>query len=450
MSNNHWRIVFAILILLSIGFVVMEGIEGGDSQPPQDTTAYHANQSIGDRNNITVITSMKSPFENTKALYAFDRDGDLLYFDDSMGYSDVDPSPEGETTVLYVAREWRSKDECDGEMKCSIQIVERVNLTTDDTTRLFTWITPKHQASNWHDVDRISETEYIVADIYRDRVFVYNTTTREMTWGWNAQTEFAITGGGPYPTDWTHLNDVEVLTDGRIMLSLRNQDQVVFIKPGRGLLKNQTLGAENKHSVLYEQHNPDYIPPSESGPAVVVADSQNNRIVEYQRKGTTWTRTWIWQDARMQWPRDADRLPNGHTLIADSNGNRVFEVNQEGDIVWHVNITNPYDVERLGTGDESRDGPSATAANLSSRTLSDTAPNQASSTDQPEKDNKSIWRSVRLALSRFVPPKVINAIAFVLPSWVNLPELAAVFIAVSVCGIWGFVEMKWRETGSPV
>ncbi|MFC7195040.1 hypothetical protein ACFQL4_10875 [Halosimplex aquaticum] len=151
-------------------------------------------------------------------------------------------------------------------------------------------------------------------------MFVLNTTTKEIEWEWEAQTDFPLSGGGPYPNDWTHVNDIEVLPDGRFMVSLRNQDQVVFLKQGTGLLENQTLGAEDDHDVLYEQHNPDFIPAERGGPAVLVADSENDRVVEYQREGGNWTRTWKWSDGTVDWPRDADRLPNGNTLIVDSNG----------------------------------------------------------------------------------------------------------------------------------
>ncbi|MFB6187541.1 MAG: arylsulfotransferase (asst), partial [Halobacteriaceae archaeon] len=77
---------------------------------------------------------------------------------------------------------------------------------------------------------------------------------------------------------------------------------------------NKTLGTNNNHSIIYEQHNPDYIPEKDGGPAVVVADSENNRVAEYQYLDGEWNRSWVWRDSQLRWPRDADRLPNGHTL----------------------------------------------------------------------------------------------------------------------------------------
>ena len=75
------------------------------------------------------------------------------------------------------------------------------------------------------------------------------------------------------------------------MISPRNHDQVLFLDPETGLQENWTLGADDDYSVMYEQHNPDYIPESHGGPAVLIADSHNNRIGEYQRQDAGWTRT---------------------------------------------------------------------------------------------------------------------------------------------------------------
>lgn len=142
------------------------------------------------------------------------------------------------------------------------------------------------------------------------------------------------------------------------MLSMRNMDEVVFVEPGEGVDESWTLGDDGDHSILYEQHNPDYLPRERGGPAIVMSDSENNRVQEFRREDGAWTRTWQWRDARLQWPRDADRLPNGHTLIVDSHGDRVLELDRKGAIVWNVTFGMPYDAERLGTGSESTGRPS--------------------------------------------------------------------------------------------
>ncbi|MEZ3115637.1 arylsulfotransferase family protein [Halobaculum sp. MBLA0147] len=200
-----------------------------------------------------------------------------------------------------------------------------------------------------------------------------NTSSGIIEWSWDPQSYYNISTGGSnvfsassYPDDWTHLNDVTVLQDGRIMISMRNHDEVIFVNKTSGVEHDWTLGDNNEFEWLYEQHQPDYIPAARGGPAVVIADSQNDRIVEYQRDSGEWRQTWSWSDEQLAWPRDADRLPNGHTLIADTHGARVFELDRNGSIVWSVGpVPEVYDVERFGTGDESAGGHSALAENLS-------------------------------------------------------------------------------------
>ncbi len=214
----------------------------------------------------------------------------------------------------------------------------------------------------------MNETTLLIADIgFPDRVYTVDTTTGEVRWEWQVSSAFPPDSGGRYPGDWTHLNDVELLPDGRVMVNLRNHDQVVFVEPGEGIQPNWTLGTDGNHSRLYEPHNPDYVPASRGGPAVVIADSENNRLVEYRRVGGEWRRSWTWADRRLRWPRDADRLPSGRTLVADSHGSRVLVVDRNGTIAASAPFPDGlYDVELLGTGDESH-GPAAHRAGLDSR-----------------------------------------------------------------------------------
>ncbi|MFC7078920.1 arylsulfotransferase family protein [Halorussus caseinilyticus] len=340
--------------------------------PPSDditVVATDSNSWLGDRG--------EGPRARAE-LVAFAPNGSILYYDDShTRYWDVDPVPGTEATVEYGYSDHLTASECPDDWNasefgvdrqrwneyyeaqsdvnaCTLNGYERVNLTTGEVTPVWSQTTPGKPETRYHDVDRINDTHLLVADIYLDRVFVVNAETGDIGWRWNAADAFSpADSGGPYPEDWTHLNDVELLPDGRVMASLRNHDRVVFLNRSGGLVEDWTLGSEDEYDTLYEQHNPDYVPADSGGPAVVVGDSENNRVVEYQRENGEWVKSWTWRDARMQWPRDADRLPNGHTLITDSNGNRVFEVNERGETVWSADLAFPYESERLGTGDES-------------------------------------------------------------------------------------------------
>ena len=384
---------------------------------------------------------------------AFTATGTVRYYHDThTRYWDVDPVPGTETTVEYSYADHREGDQCPpadgwdpseygvdqqtwntyyethGDVNaCTYNGVERVNLTTGDVQRVWGQLTPGKEATRYHDVDRINETHLVVADIFLDGVFVVNTETSEIAWRWNASDSFPVEGtGGPYPEDWSHINDVEVLDDGRITVSARNLDRVIFLSAdGHAVEETWTLGEEDNYGILNEQHNPDFINRSHGGPADIVADSENNRVIEYQRAdGGEWEQTWIWRDARMQWPRDADRLPNGHTLISDSNGNRVFEVDENGDVVWDVNIAFPYEAERLGTGDESTGGPSARSGDVASRsgTVGD-----------------RFW----IAVKGLVPGRYLNGLMYITPVWMGFPSVVAIALGVSVALVWAVVEARW-------
>ncbi|WP_276251526.1 aryl-sulfate sulfotransferase [Haloarcula rara] len=429
----------AIVVLASLTLLVSW------QQTPPDAVAAAANQTdtplserdqvVPERPNATVVTT-DPPGGNTgtAAIVAYTDDGRTLYHNDTYGnYFDVDPDPPGSRSVLYVAG--TRYDDCPDTLAarengsfedgCAEVVIERANLTTGETERLHTAVT---EWDIWHDVDRLDEHRLVVADIAEDRVFTLNTTTGAVEWEWRAEEAFDREDSGGQPGDWTHVNDVEILEDGRVMASLRNHDRVVFIEPGEGLQSNWTLGAEDAYGILYEQHNPDYIPASQGGPAVLVADSENNRVVEYQRDADGWRQTWTWQDGQLRWPRDADRLPNGHTLVTDSQGDRILEVDADGDVVWSISVPTPYEAERLGTGDESANGPSRQA--LTNETAVESATG--------DETTGLAW------LVAFVTGPAVNGLLYVAPGWMRFGDLVVALGLGATVLVWLGAELYWR------
>jgi hypothetical protein len=419
------RAVLVVAMFASAGVV----LDGALADRTETINRVDAGEHLGDRvgqdvagstSGWTVIATQGADNQGYSAeLVALDESGELVYHNGTRDvYFDVDPHPSGAKNVLTVASTNREAS--------TVNHIEVHNLSTGETRQLYAGVTPNVQHSRWHDVDRLNATHYVVAGIEADRVFVVDVATDEVVWQWNASQSFTLSSGGP-PDDWTHLNDVEVLEDGRIMVSLRNQDQVVFLRRNGTVDEDWTLGADGNHSVMYEQHQPDYIPAENGGPAVVLADSENDRLVEYQRVDGEWVRTWTWRDEALNWPRDADRLPNGHTLAVDSLGDRVLEVDQNGDVVWSVAIGIPYDAERLGTGDESAGGPSARSAELVSR-----APFDA-----------------RISPAALLPAKVRHGMLWVVPGWMDPVDVLALAVyVVSLLALLG-VEVgprvaRWR------
>ena len=202
-----------------------------------------------------------------------------------------------------------------------------------------------------HDADRLPNGETAIIDMGNDRAFTVNQQG-EITWNWNATahlsegTEFweehvpedkqdEFRRQGP-ESDWTHMNDIDQLDNGNFLLSIRNFDVTLEVNRAGDIV--EVYGSPDDHSVMNEQHNPNML---ERHDTMLVADSENNRIVEID----TETEEIVWQydtlpsdspyePKAMQWTRDADRLPNGNTLITDSRRFRVVEVNPNGSVVW--------------------------------------------------------------------------------------------------------------------
>ncbi|MFC7193613.1 aryl-sulfate sulfotransferase [Halosimplex aquaticum] len=234
-------------------------------------------------------------------------EGDLKWHyepkDDVTWFYDVDPLDDGTLLVTGVTRDGTTV------------------FKYDPATNSRVW-TERLDAHDTHDVDLINGDELLVANMRNynettgvndDRLYVYNRTTESVVWEYRFERIYDRGDGGDYTGDWTHVNDVDKIGEGRYLASPRNMDEVVVINRSTKDVE-LSLGSPDDHSVMYEQHNPQYLE-SESGvPTILVADSENDRVVEYElRNGSgrnaTWERTWnLGADGNLNWPRDADRL----------------------------------------------------------------------------------------------------------------------------------------------
>ncbi len=91
-----------------------------------------------------------------------------------------------------------------------------------------------------------------------------------------------------------------------------------------------------------------------------MTDSENDRVIEIDMDGNI-----VWEyygynlpePVGLDWCRDADRLPNGNTMITDSRNNRIVEINSEDELVWLFDIPVvrhgiPYESDRLNVPPE--------------------------------------------------------------------------------------------------
>ncbi|WP_132057871.1 aryl-sulfate sulfotransferase [Halorussus amylolyticus] len=226
--------------------------------------------------------------------------------------------------------------------------------------------------SEVHDVERVGDGEFLVTDMEHERLVIVKNG--EEVWEWNAES-FYDAPDDPTKTDWLHINDVDVISENRYLVSLRNANQVLVVERGEGVVEviNEDDGGDDSSctrdnqlsdtdgdgdvrcgdpDVMDHQHNPQWLGEG----AVLVADSDNNRVVELHRNDDDeWEVAWELDSAGgipFDWPRDADRLENGNTLVTDTLNKRVLEVDENGTVVHSITTDHiPYEAERLPEGE---------------------------------------------------------------------------------------------------
>jgi hypothetical protein len=196
--------------------------------------------------------------------------------------------------------------------------------------------------SNTHDVDLLNKTHIMIGDKLNHKISVKNieTGTKNTVYDFKKYYSHENIPGN----DFTHLNDVDPYPgNSTVLASPRNFNQVKLINT---TTKDDiwSLGKTSNSSVLHRQHNPKIV---DRNPAtVLVADSENHRIVQYQRTGSgNWNKTFEYKKGLL-WPRKAEYLEDsGRMLIVDSNNHRVIKINREGEKVWEYKTYNkfPYD-----------------------------------------------------------------------------------------------------------
>lgn len=361
--------VRAALAVVVLALVVGAGVASANYSPPEleagtveseaNGTTYVAVQGFhfDGQGNKKKPARLVATDERAQAKWVYDGGQSISWF------YDVDPLPNGNLLAVNTKPGKTLVYELDPETKERVW-TETLNIT--DT----------------HDVDLINDDQLLVANLRNsegstsdESIFIYNRTTGERTWQWNFSDHYpASTDNGISNTeDWTHVNDVDKIAPGEYLVSPRNFDQVIVVNKST---KNVTmqLGSDGNHDVMDEQHNPTYLESENGTPTILVADSENDRVVEYacesrHANGTCdWTLVWEVGNGQFDWPRDADRLPNGNTLVVDTQNHRVVEVTPEGEIVWEALAPwAPYDVERAAYGDEAMgtDRPSIRDLNAS-------------------------------------------------------------------------------------
>ena len=347
-DSRAWRVravlLVVLLLLLSPTVVSAATDQGtrlgpGTVERPADNTTYVSVQGfhfkgVGNAKKPARVVAADGRANGRELISGVDND---LPFEARWFY-DADPLPDGNLLVTSTNPQGTvvfSYDPAAGEVAWYEQL-------------------PYHDT---HDVDLIDGDQLLVANmrqyengVSNDRLLVYDRPSDEVVWEWTFHEHYPNSTDGGFRADWSHVNDVDKVDEGRYLASPRNFDQVILVNRSTKEIEYR-LGGDDDHDRLFEQHNPDFFIDEDGTPTILVADSENDRVVEYEKRGDDWECTWTVGEGQFTWPRDADRLPNGNTLVVDSMNHRVVEVTPQGEIVWEFySPWAPYDVERIGTG----------------------------------------------------------------------------------------------------
>ncbi|RLM91050.1 ArsR family transcriptional regulator [Halobellus sp. Atlit-38R] len=353
-----------LALLLVVSLLAPAGVSALTYDPSTDTS-LEPGTITSPANGSTVISVQGYTFQgNTNPkkparLLSVGPRGDLQWtHNDSVGGSawffDVDPLPNGNLLV--------------SSPRAGDTVVFELNPETQERV----W-QERFNMTDTHDVAYLAEDRIAIAnmrewnasaEVSDDRIVIYNRSTGEFTWEWYFKNHFPESTDGGYNDDWSHVNDVDPVGEDRLLLSPRNFDQALVVDIESKEIVER-LGSDDDYDVMREQHNPDWLLSENGTPTILVADSGNNRVVEYAKEDGEWVRTWEVGTGSLTWPRDADRLPNGNTLVTDTLNHRVMELTPTGEVVWEYYATwGPYDAERIGTGPESS-GPTIRDLNAS-------------------------------------------------------------------------------------
>ena len=187
------------------------------------------------------------------------------------------------------------------------------------------------------------ENGYLISDSSNQRIIQIDNNN-DITWEMDPM-EIGIGEDGEcfFP------NDADVTNDGTVIIS-NNCDGSIYEFTFSGepvwefnvsnlILDGQDNIPDNKNP---EVHDPDKL---DNGNILFCASTYNS-VIEINPQGEI-----IWQyNQSLKWPRNADRLENGNTLITDND--KSVEVNPEGNVVWSYDELSlgAYNAERLEDG----------------------------------------------------------------------------------------------------
>ncbi|UPW00945.1 arylsulfotransferase family protein [Halorussus gelatinilyticus] len=376
----------------------------------------------------TLLVGVQGPGPNGNVT-ALDGRGDVKWsLGDIISYQNVQRLDNGSVLATFAAGDYEECGPYDPPCKrTGVRIIDPnassagVSEPTPEVVWEWSYPVRTREDSEVHDAEMLPSGNLLVADMEYESIFLLNPKTRERVWTWNASQHYDGPAD-PTTTDWLHLNDVDRIGDGRYLVSIRNRNQLLVVERGHGVV--EVINENGDPDVLNRQHNPHWL----GDGAVLVADSENHRAVELHENETTgeWEVAWSVSTVGgigLDWPRDADRLPNGNTLLTDSRNNRVVEIEENGSVVASYAVPSlPYEADRLPYGE---------------------APAEAVATYGPRRGEVGVLdREVPVLSTLLAGARHVVA----LPYWVSEGHLLVVVVALALWVRGGYLLVRGRRS----
>ena len=185
-----------------------------------------------------------------------------------------------------------------------------------------------------HDADRLPNGNTLIMhgyfDTKNDAQVIEINPQGQIVWSWYARDQFNKEPyASIYDAGWTRANAVTRLPNGNTLVSLRSLNLTVEMNPQGGVVWQYDWS-----SIGVYPHEPVILPNGN----ILVCFPIPDKVVEMNR--TTNEIVWEYMTSKDQsskgFARDADRLPNGNTLIND--GRRLIEVSPAKEIVWQLTV----------------------------------------------------------------------------------------------------------------
>ena len=211
-----------------------------------------------------------------------------------------------------------------------------------DTNGTLVWNHLDPQIS--HDADRLANgnTLYVYGDndTRDDDQAKEVDTNGNLIWSWCAKSSYDV---DPFRDisfqGWTHANAVIRLNNGNTIVSLRNFNLTTEVTTQGTVAWSfdwTQFGAQ-----VYP-HEPEIL----SNGNLLIALQNDSPFIAVEINRTTGQTVWTYSRDNIRTTRDADRLPNGNTLLVAvdtavaGSESLIFEVTSEGEIVWEMRLVN--------------------------------------------------------------------------------------------------------------